>query len=49
MQKLELEQQVEDMRERIERERRTRQQDVAHGLWVAEQKRSLQAIKIEKV
>ena len=49
MQRLELEQQLEDMRERMAREKKTRQQDVAHEQWVTEQKRNLQAIKIEKV
>ena len=48
MQRLELEQQLEDMRERMAREKKTRQQDVAHEQWVTEQKRNLQAIKIEK-
>lgn len=49
MQRLELEQQLEGMRERMAREKKTRQQDVAHEQWVTEQKRNLQAIKIEKV
>ena len=49
MQRLELEQQLEDMRERMAREKKTRQQNVAHEQWVTEQKRNLQAIKIEKV
>lgn len=49
MQRLELEQQLEDMRERMAREKKTRQQDVAHEQWVTEQKRNLQAIKIQKV
>lgn len=49
MQRLELEQQLEDMRERMARDKKTRQQDVAHEQWVTEQKRNLQAIKIEKV
>lgn len=49
MQRLELEQQLEDMRERMAREKKTRQQDVAHEQWVTEQKRNLQALKIEKV
>lgn len=49
MQRLELQQQLEDMRERMAREKKTRQQDVAHEQWVTEQKRNLQAIKIEKV
>lgn len=49
MQRLELEQQLEDMRERMAREKKTRQQDIAHEQWVTEQKRNLQAIKIEKV
>lgn len=49
MHRLELEQQLEDMRERMAREKKTRQQDVAHEQWVTEQKRNLQAIKIEKV
>ncbi|CAM9483080.1 unnamed protein product [Ectocarpus sp. 4 AP-2014] len=48
MQRLELEQQLEDMRERMAREKKTRQQDVAHEQWVTEQKRNLQAIKIQK-
>lgn len=48
MQRLELEQQLEDMRERMARDKKTRQQEVAHEQWVTEQKRNLQAIKIEK-
>lgn len=48
MRRLELEQQLEDMRERMARDKKTRQQDVAHEQWVTEQKRNLQAIKIEK-
>eukprot|EP00752_Nemacystus_decipiens_P005082 g4612.t2 len=48
MQRLELEQRLEDMRERMAREKKTRQQDVAHEQWITEQKRNLQAIKIEK-
>lgn len=48
MQRLELEQQLEDMRERMAREKKTRQQNVAHEQWVTEQKRNLQAIKIGK-
>lgn len=48
MQRLELEQQLEDMRERMAREKKSRQQDVAHEQWLTEQKRNLQAIKIEK-
>lgn len=48
MQRLELEQQLEDMRERMARDKKSRQQNVAHEQWVTEQKRNLQAIKIEK-
>ncbi|CAM9234915.1 unnamed protein product, partial [Discosporangium mesarthrocarpum] len=48
MERLELEQRLEDMRERMAREKKNRQLDVAHEQWVTEQARNLQAIKIQK-
>ncbi|CAM9406529.1 unnamed protein product, partial [Choristocarpus tenellus] len=48
MERLELEQQLEDMRECMAREKKSKQRDVAHEQWVAEQARNLQAIKIQK-
>lgn len=49
IQRLELEQRLEQMRESIIREKESRKQNAAYEQWITEQKRNLEVIKMEKV